>query len=68
MENTPFRNLSPMQICLRMAALCQRSADESLPGIDQDRFQMASDKFRDEADSLAIEDLRQALLPSPRFH
>jgi hypothetical protein len=68
MENTQFKNLSRMEICRRMSALCQKSADETIPGVDQDRFQMASDKFRDEADSLAIEDLKQALLPSLRFH
>jgi hypothetical protein len=68
MENTQFKNLSQLEICRIMAVLCQKAADETIPGPDQDRFQMASDRFRDEADSLAIEDLQQALLQPLTFH
>jgi hypothetical protein len=68
MENTQFKNLSRMEICRIMAALCQKAADETIPGVDQDRFLMASDKFSDEADSLAIEDLQQILLQPLRLH
>ena len=58
-----FRNLSRKEVYRRMATICQKAADESLPGIEQEKFQMASDKFRDEADNLATQDLHQALLP-----
>ena len=68
MENTQFKNLSRLEICRIMAVLCQKAADETIPGADQDRFQMASDKFSDEADSLAIEDLQQAVLQPLRLH
>jgi hypothetical protein len=57
MENTTFKNLSRLEVCRRMPALCQKSADEMLPGVDHDRFQIASDKFREEADNLAALDL-----------
>ena len=57
-----FENLSPMEVCQRMSVICQKSADETLPGIEQERLQRVSDKFRDEADSLALQDLQQALL------
>ena len=57
-----------MEVCLRMATICQKAADESLPGIEQEKFQIASDKFRDEAGDLAIQDLYQALLAPQRFH
>jgi hypothetical protein len=67
MENAMFKNLSPMEICRRMAAICQQSANETLPGIEQERFQSVSDKFRDEADELALQDLQLALLGSARF-
>jgi hypothetical protein len=67
MENAMFKNLSPLEICRRMAAICQQSADETLPGIEQMRFQRVSDKFRDEADHIAFQDLQLALLGSPRF-
>jgi hypothetical protein len=60
MENNRFKNLSAIQICNRMAAICQKSADEALPGVEQDRHQQASDKFRNEADTLALSDLRQS--------
>jgi len=43
-----------------MAAICQRSADQTLPGPEQERLQLASDKFRDEADTLALADLQQS--------
>ena len=67
MENAMFENLTPLEICRRMAAICQQSADETLPGIEQKRFQSVSDKFRDEADDLALQDLQLASLGSPRF-
>jgi hypothetical protein len=60
MENNRFKNLSAIQICNRMAAICQRSADQTLPGLEQERLQLASDKFRDEADTLALADLQQS--------
>jgi hypothetical protein len=60
MENPRFKNLSAIQICNRMAAICQRSADEALPGLERERHQHASDKFRDEADTLALADLQQS--------
>jgi hypothetical protein len=68
MENTMFKNMSRMAICRRMATICQKSADETLPGVEQEKFQMASNKFREEADDLAIQDLYQALLPTQRLH
>ena len=43
-----------------MAAICQRSADQTLPGLEQERLQHASDKFRDEADTLALAHLQQS--------
>jgi hypothetical protein len=67
MENAMFENVSPVDICRRMAAICQQSADETLPGIEQERFQRVSDKFTDEADYLAFRDLQLALLGSQRF-
>jgi hypothetical protein len=67
MENAMFKNLSPLEICRRMAAICQQSADETLPGIEQNQFQRVSDKFSDEADELAFQDLQLALLGSLRF-
>jgi hypothetical protein len=67
MENFMFRNLSRMQVCRKMAMICQQSADETDPGVDHERLQDASDKFRAEADQLAIQDLQQALLPRERF-
>jgi hypothetical protein len=60
MENSIFENLSAVQICNRMAAICQRSADETSAGLEQERFQAASDKFRNEADMLALADLQQS--------
>jgi len=68
MESAVFKNLSPLEICRRMSAICQQSADETPPGIEQDRFQRVSDKFRDEADDLAMQDLQLALLWSPRLY
>ena len=60
MENPMFRNLSVIDVCRRMSAICQKSADESLPGIGQARLQMASDKFRSEADVLTLAHLQQS--------
>jgi hypothetical protein len=68
METPAFKHLSQSAICLRMAMLCQRSADETPPGPEQDRHQAASDKFRIEADELAIQDLQRALLWPVRRH
>ena len=59
-----FKNLSRIDICHRMSAICQMSADESLPGDEQARLQMASDKFRNEADALTLTDLQK----SPYWH
>jgi hypothetical protein len=61
MENTMFRHLSPMQVCRRMAVICQKSANQTPAGAEHDQLQAASDKFSDEANSLAINDLQQAL-------
>ena len=68
MENTMFKNLSRMEVCRRMATICQKAADECMPGIQLEKFKMASDKFRNEADYLATKDLHQALLPPHRVH
>jgi hypothetical protein len=62
MENTIFEHLTQMEICQRMAVICQKSADQSLPGAERDQFQAACDKFRDEADSLATKDWQRTLL------
>ena len=59
-----FKNLSAIEICHRMAAICQNSADVNLPGPDRDRLQSVSEKFRREADSLALADLQH----SPEWH
>ncbi|MEO8301667.1 MAG: hypothetical protein ABI608_07735 [Rhizomicrobium sp.] len=59
-----FKKLSAIEICHRMAAICQNSADANLPGLDRERFQIVSDKFREEADTLALADLQQ----SPHWH
>ena len=59
-----FKNLSRIDICHRMSAICQMSADESLPGDEQARHQMASDKFRNEADALTLDHLQK----SPYWH
>ena len=59
MENR-FRNLSAIQNCLEIAAIIQRVADQTLPGLEQDRHQHASDKFRNEAVTLALADLQQS--------
>ena len=64
MENSAFQKLSPMEICRRMSAICQKSADETRPGIHQRRLQKASDRFRDEAGILfncAAEDAGEPL-------
>ena len=68
METPTFKHLSRLEICQRMTALCQRSADETLPGPEQERLQFASDKFRMEADDLAFQDLQQALMWAQRRH
>jgi hypothetical protein len=57
MENILFRNLSPIEVCRKMSAICQKSADETSPGAERERLQIASDKFKDEADDLAALDL-----------
>jgi hypothetical protein len=57
MENTLFKNLSPIEVCRKMSAICQKSADETSPGAERERLQIASDKFRDKADNLATLDL-----------
>ncbi len=61
MENPMFKNLSRMDVCRRMSALCKKSADETPAGDRRDGMQRASDKFQDEADQLAIDDLLKAL-------
>ena len=48
-----FRHLSQMEVCRRMTVICQKSADQTPPGAEHDQLQAASDKFRDEAKSLA---------------
>jgi hypothetical protein len=53
MENIMFKNLSRMEVCRKMSMICQQSADETGPGIDHERLQNASNKFRQEADALA---------------
>ena len=59
-----FKKMSAIEICHRMAAICQNSADVNLPGPERERFQFVSDKFRDEADTLALADLQH----SPEWH
>lgn len=59
-----FKKMSAIEICHRMAAICQNSADVNLPGPERERFQFVSDKFRDEADTLAL----VALQHSPEWH
>jgi len=61
MENM-FKKLSAIQNCLDIAAIIQRVADQTLPGLEQDRHQRASDKFRNEAVTLALADLQQSSL------
>ena len=68
METPMFKNLSRKEICRRMSALCQRSADEAPAGIEQERLQVASNKFRVEADYLAFQDLQEALIWPERLH
>jgi hypothetical protein len=53
MEDTLFKNLSPMEICRKMSAICQKSADETRPGAERERLLVAANEFRDEADALA---------------
>lgn len=57
-----FKNLSTIVVCHRMAAICQMSADEALPGVLHDQLQAASDKFRNEADILMLAELQQSSL------
>ena len=54
MENTMFENLSPEEVCRKMSAICQKSADETPPGAARERLLAASRKFRNEADHPAI--------------
>ncbi len=61
MENRMFENVSQIEICRRMSDHCQRSADESPAGEVRETMQRACDKFRNEADQLAVGSLRQAL-------
>jgi len=61
MENLLFANLSRMEICRKMAAICQRSADGTRWGIERERLQLASDQFRKEANELAMQALQAAL-------
>ena len=58
MENSMFENLSPIEVCRKMAAICQKSADETSPGAERERLQIASDKFMHEAKCLAMSDSR----------
>jgi hypothetical protein len=53
MKDTLFKNLSPIEVCRKMSAICQKSADETRPGAEQERLRAAANKFRDEADALA---------------
>jgi hypothetical protein len=62
MENLMFENMSRMEICRRMSAHCQRSADETPAGDERETMQRASDKFKDEADQLAFDGLLAALI------
>jgi hypothetical protein len=55
MENTQFKNLSPMEVCRKMSAICQKSADETSPGAARERLQTASNKLRDDADRLEMQ-------------
>ena len=55
MEDTLFKNLSRIEVCRKMSAICQESADETKPGAERERLQTAANKFRDEADALANE-------------
>jgi hypothetical protein len=61
MENLMFENMSRMEICRRMSVHCQKSADETPAGDDREAMQRASDKFKDEADQLAMDDLLAAM-------
>jgi hypothetical protein len=62
MEPPAPNYLSQVENCRRLAALRQKSADEAPPGPEQERHQVASDKFLIEADDLAFQALLQALL------
>jgi hypothetical protein len=53
MEDTPFKNLSRIEVCRKMSAICQKSADETRPGAERERLRAAANKFSDEADALA---------------
>jgi hypothetical protein len=48
-----------MEILRKMSALCQTSADETSPGAERERLQIAADKFRNEADTLSIRAARR---------
>jgi hypothetical protein len=62
MENTLFKNLSPIEVCRKMSAICQKSADETSPGTERERLQKAADQFREEANALKFRDEANALL------
>ena len=46
-----FKNLSPIEVCQKMSAICQKSADETSPGTERERLQAAANKFVDEANA-----------------
>ena len=56
MENTLFEKLSPLEVCQKMWALCQQSADETSPGAQRERLQAAANRFKEEAIALKMED------------
>jgi hypothetical protein len=62
MEKFVFKHLSQMEVCRRMAVICQESADQILPGAERDQFQAACDKFKAEAETLAIKDWQRTPL------
>jgi hypothetical protein len=61
MEKLLFANLSRMEICRKMAAICQISADGTTWGIERERLQLASDQFKKEANELALRELQTAV-------
>ena len=60
MENTLFEKLSPLEVCRKMSALCQQSAEETSPGAQRERLQAAANKFKDEAIALKMGDQASA--------
>ena len=53
MEDSLFENMSPIAVCRKMSAICQKAADETSPGTERVRLKTAANKFRDEANALA---------------